>query len=62
MNEIFITEQELEYLTDIPDVVCEESVPYKPQMSFEEESKECMTLDEFSKLLDEAIMRLIPNP
>ena len=62
MEEIYITEQELEYLTDVSDVVCEETVPYKSQMSFEEEAKNCITLEEFSKMLDEAIRRLIPNP
>ena len=64
MEEIFITEEELEYFTDIPTVICEEAVPYKSksQKSFEEESKDCITLEEFSKLLDEAIIRLVPNP
>ena len=62
MEELFITEDELEYLTNVPDVVCEETVPYKSKMSFEEESKDCITLEEFSKLLDEAIIRLMPDP
>ena len=59
MEEIFITEEELEYFTDIPTVLCEEAVPYKSksQKSFEEEVKACngITLEEFSKLLEEAI-------
>jgi hypothetical protein len=62
MKEIFITEQELEYLTNIPAMVCEETIPYKSKMSFEEESKDCITLEQFSKNIDEAIRRLIPNP
>ena len=64
MEEIFITEEELEYFTNIPNVVRERTIPYKykSQPSFEEESKDCITLEEFSKLLDEAIMKLIPNP
>ena len=64
MKEIFITEEELEYLTDIPMVVSEEAFPLKPKKNFEEAVKACngITLEEFSKLLDEAIIRLIPNP
>ena len=62
MEEIFITEQELEYLTNIPNVVCEKTVPYKSRKSFEEESKDCITLDQFSKNIDEVIRKLIPNP
>ena len=55
MEEIHITEQELEYLTDIPCMVCEEILPYKSQMSFEEESKDCITLEEFSKMWEDVI-------
>ena len=62
MEEIFITEEELEYFTNIPNVVSEEAISLKQKKSFEEESKDCITLEEFSKLLDEAIIRLIPNP
>ncbi len=64
MDEILITEQELEYFTNVPNVVCEESPSLKPQMSFEEAVKACngITLEEFSNRIDEAIRRLIPNP
>ena len=63
MEEVFITEEELDYFTEIPTIVCEKEVRYKSKISsFEEESKDCITLDDFSKLLDEAILRLIPNP
>ena len=62
MKEIFVTEQELEYLTDIPNMVGEETIPYNSKMSFERESKGCITLEQFSKNIDEAIRRLIPNP
>ena len=65
MEEIYITEEELEYFTDVPTVVCEETVHYRPhklQASFEEESKDCITLEEFSRMWDESIRRLIPNP
>ncbi len=62
MEEIFITEQELEYLTNISNVVCERSPVPKSQISFEEESKDCITLEEFSHRIDDAIRRLIPNP
>jgi len=64
MEEIYITEQELEYLTDIPNVVCEPAVSYKTksQMSFEEEAKDCITLEQFSRMLEESINRLMPCP
>jgi len=64
MEEIFITEQELEYFTDIPNVVCEKAVPYKSQMSFEEAVKACngITLEQFSAMWEESINRLIPSP
>ena len=66
MEEIFITEEELDYLTDIPQTVAESPASYgeEPRMSVEEAMKKynAVTLDEFSKMLDEAIDRLIPNP
>lgn len=64
MDEIFITEDELDYLTNVPSTVCEKPVFYKSQMNFEEAVKACngITLEEFSKLLDEAIIRLMPDP
>jgi len=64
MEELYITEQELEYLTNVPSVVCEDATPYGLQRSFEEEVKACngITLEQFSKNIDEAIRRLIPNP
>jgi len=63
MEEILITEEELEYLTDIPMRVCEDAAPYnKSKLSFEEEAKGCITLEEFSVMWDESIRRLIPNP
>ncbi len=63
MEEIYITEQALEYFTNLPGMVCEESPSLKPQMSFEEAVKACngITLEEFSDRIDEAIRRLIPN-
>ena len=64
MEELYVTEQELEYLINIPSVVCEDAAPYKrkSQKSFEEEAEDCITLEEFSKNIDDAIKRLIPNP
>jgi hypothetical protein len=63
MEELYITEQELEYLTNIPGVVCEDATLYKrkSQKSFEEEAKNCITLEEFSKMWEESINRLIPK-
>lgn len=64
MEEIFITEQELEYLTDVPNMVCEEQISLKPRMSFEEAIEACngITLEQFSLMWEESINRLIPNP
>jgi len=64
MEEIYITERELEYLTNVPNEVCEKTVSYKSQMNFEKAVKECngITLEQFSKNIDKAIRRLIPNP
>lgn len=62
MGEIFINDEELDYLTNVPQVVCEEPNFVEPKISFEEEAKDCMTLDQFSEEIDKAIKRLIPNP
>ena len=64
MEEIFITEQELEYFTGISNAVCEEPASYGSQMSFEKAVKACngITLEQFSQNIDDAIRRLIPNP
>jgi hypothetical protein len=63
MEDIFITPEELEYLTDVPGNVCEEQISLKPQMSFEEAVKACngITLEQFSLMWEESINRLIPN-
>ncbi len=62
MEEICITAQELEYLTDIPTMACEPQAPYGSQMSFEEAVKACngITLEQFSNMWEESIKRLIP--
>jgi len=64
MEEIFITEQELDYFTNIPLTVCDDTASYSSKMSFEEAVKACkgITLEQFSALWDESIRRLIPNP
>ena len=64
MQEMFITEEELEYYSLPTSVVNEPTVPYKHQLSFEEAVKACngITIDEFSRNIGEAIKRLIPNP
>jgi len=64
MEEILITEEELEYLTHTPKVAREDTVHYKTKWNyFEEAVKACngITLDEFSKMWDESIRRLIPT-
>jgi hypothetical protein len=64
MEEILITEEDLDYFTNIPDVVCEPAASYKSKLrkSFEEEAKDCITLEQFSKLWEESINRLMPDP
>ena len=64
MKKVYITEQELEYLVNIPVNVSDALIPYGLQMSFEEAVKACngITLEQFSKNLDEAIKRVMPNP
>jgi hypothetical protein len=64
MEEILITEEELDYFTNIPYTVCEEEVPYQSKFGFEEAVKACngITLEQFSKNIDDVIRRLIPNP
>ncbi len=61
MEELLITTEELDYLTHVPNEVCEPQAKYGRQMNFEEEAKDCITLEEFSKLWEESINRLIPN-
>ena len=57
MEELFITEEDLDYFTNIPNMVCEETVQYKAKNSFEEEVKahNCITLVEFGKMLKDSI-------
>ena len=57
MEEIYITEEELEYYSNpiSTDMLNDETVPYKPRISFEEESKGCITLEEFGKMWKDAI-------
>ena len=63
MKEVFITEKELDYFTNIPQTVCEEPTRIN-QLSFEDAVKACdgITLEEFSKMWEESINRLIPKP
>ena len=61
---MYVTEEELEYYSNpILNSVNEATFPYKPEMSFEEELKayNCITIDEFSDKIGEAIRRLIPT-
>jgi len=65
MEELLITEEELDYFTYIPERVCEETTSYKTKInSFEEAVKACngITLEEFSKMWKESIKRIIPTP
>ena len=57
MEELFITEEELEYFTNVPNVVSEEAFSFKPKMSFEEAAKKynCITLEEFGKMWKDSI-------
>ena len=57
MEDIYITEEELDYYSKplFTGRVCEAAAPYKPQPSFEEESKDCITLEEFGRMWKDAI-------
>jgi len=64
MEPIYITEEELEYLTNVPQTVCESVTSYNSQLSFREAAKKgnCITLEEFSRRWEESINRLMPDP
>ena len=64
MNDpIYITEEELEYFTNVPDMINEgNDMNYSSEEDFERESQDCITLEEFGRRIDEAIRRKIPNP
>ena len=58
MEEILITEEELDYFITIPDAVYEPAVPYRTKKnSFEEEAKKhkCITLEELGRRWKESI-------
>ena len=62
---IYITEEELEYLTNVPDMINEgNEALYSSEEEYEalRASGELCTIEEFSNAIDEAIMRLIPDP
>ena len=65
MNEpILITEEELEYYTK-PQILTEgnaENVHYFSEEEYIRDSQGCITIEEFSNMIDEAIRRKIPNP
>ena len=63
MEAIFITEEELDYLTNVPVMVCEPAIPLRHKMSFEEAVAACngITLEEFSIMWKESINKLIPK-
>ena len=66
MNEpIYITEEELEYFTNVPDMINEgNDMNYSSEEEYESlrATGELYTLEEFSNAIDEAIRRKIPNP
>ena len=66
MKEMYVTKEELDYYSNPISInsVNEATIPYKPKMSFEEAVKACngITIDEFSKMWEESINRLMPNP
>jgi len=58
MEEILITEEELEYLTHTPKVAREDTVHYKTKWNyFEEEVKKhkCITLEKFGNMWKDSI-------
>ena len=66
MNEpILITEEELEYYTN-PQILSEgnagNSVHYLSEEEYIRDSQDCITLEEFSRLWEESINRIMPDP
>ena len=64
MEEILITEEELDYLINVPQTVAEDAVYMNSKMTVEEAIKKynAITLDEFAEMWDESIRRLMPDP
>ena len=62
MNEVYITEEELEYYTNVPNTLNEGMVGILSREEFARETQDCISLEQFSNNIDEAIRRLIPNP
>ena len=62
MKPIYITEEELEYLTNVPNTLNEENEMIFSEEEYERDSKDCITLDQFSENIDKLIRELIPNP
>ena len=62
MKPICITEEELEYFTNVPDRLDDDNEGVLSLEEFEREAQNCITLEEFSERIGEAIRRMIPNP
>ena len=64
MNDsIYITEEELEYFTNVPDMINEgNEAHYFSEEEYERDSQDCITLEEFGRRIDEAIDKLMPDP
>jgi hypothetical protein len=66
METVYITEEELNDLTNPdPDTLNEMNGRDPSILTHEEflrESQDCISLEEFSKMWEESINRLIPNP
>ena len=61
MGEIYITEKELEYYTNVSYTLNEGTVGVLSKEDFARESQNCITLEQFSENIGEVIRRLIPN-
>ena len=65
MNEpIYITEDELEYFTNVPNMINEENIVYSSEEKYNEllASGNFVSLEEFRKAWHESIDRIMPDP
>ena len=59
---IYITEEELEYLTNVPNTLNEENMVYSSEEKYERDFPNTISLEEFRDKWIESIRRIIPNP
>ena len=61
---IYITEEELEYLTNVPNMINEDNIVYSSEEKYNEllASGNFVSLDDFFRMWEESIDRIMPDP